>query len=169
MEQFSLLAAAEQKAYELIRSDLESTLTSYRLDPEHLKLEKKKGYYSIVFDGKSVVARLGGIKKRYLSIPSTAIKQTDNFKEIVAEGKDGYTKLPLESFDQVKDHALLLQEVLQVIIERSGKEFDCCSRYLECSDARRCIHPDPQFGLKCGYRLVLKEGRIFYGKNRNVD
>lgn len=44
----------------------------------------------------------------------------------------------------------------------------CCSRYLECSDAKQCVHPDPAFALGCGYRKILASGKIYYGENRNV-
>ncbi len=47
-------------------------------------------------------------------------------------------------------------------------EFDCCSRYEQCSDAKTCIHPDKQRALLCGYRKKLEKGIIFYGKNRNI-
>ena len=50
----------------------------------------------------------------------------------------------------------------------SGDHFDCCSRYLECSRAGHCIHPDFGFSMQCTYRQKLKSGRIFYGEKRNV-
>lgn len=45
--------------------------------------------------------------------------------------------------------------------------FDCCSRYEACSDALRCIHPDPKMSIGCTYKRNLAKGRVFYGKNRN--
>lgn len=52
--------------------------------------------------------------------------------------------------------------------EAKGVLFDCCHRYLECSDALSCIHPDSQFAMCCSYRRKLKDGVVFYGRNRNV-
>ena len=52
---------------------------------------------------------------------------------------------------------------------RQYHTFGCCSRYEKCSDAKKCIHPDPVFALGCAYRNNLDSGRIFYGKNRNID
>jgi len=46
--------------------------------------------------------------------------------------------------------------------------FGCCSKYLECSDKRRCIQPDRGMVRNCIYKGHLNEGRIFYGKNRNI-
>lgn len=46
--------------------------------------------------------------------------------------------------------------------------FGCCSRYVECSDAMKCIHPDASLSFSCQYRQNLLKGRIFYGKNKNA-
>lgn len=43
--------------------------------------------------------------------------------------------------------------------------FGCCSRYLECSEAGRCRHPDPGVSKSCLYRKNLDAGQCFYGKN----
>ena len=47
--------------------------------------------------------------------------------------------------------------------------FGCCSRFVECSDARKCVHENKLFSMACHYRHNLDNGRIFYGKNKNVD
>lgn len=43
--------------------------------------------------------------------------------------------------------------------------FGCCSRYRECSDARKCLIADVDYSTHCSYRKHLEGGRIFYGKN----
>lgn len=50
----------------------------------------------------------------------------------------------------------------------SSEGFDCCSHYMECSSARRCIHKDIMFAGQCRYRQKLLSGIIFYGQNRNI-
>ena len=40
--------------------------------------------------------------------------------------------------------------------------FACCSRYQECSDAKKCIHPNVLYAKACQYRKNLEEGNIFY-------
>lgn len=47
--------------------------------------------------------------------------------------------------------------------------FGCCSRFNECSDAKKCVHVNKLYSKACSYRGHLDAGRIFYGKNRNVD
>lgn len=46
--------------------------------------------------------------------------------------------------------------------------FDCCSRYVECSDNRRCTQPDKGLARQCMYKRQLGEGRIYFGTNRNI-
>ena len=50
----------------------------------------------------------------------------------------------------------------------SGTMFGCCSRFNACSDAKKCIHPDIQYAKNCWYQENMKQGLIFYGKNRNI-
>ena len=46
--------------------------------------------------------------------------------------------------------------------------FDCCDRYMQCSDARRCTNPDRIHAKSCTYRQKLENGIVFFGDNRNV-
>ncbi|MCC8150063.1 MAG: hypothetical protein LIO96_00985 [Lachnospiraceae bacterium] len=48
-------------------------------------------------------------------------------------------------------------------------KFGCCSSFEKCSDARKCVHKNKLYSKACMYRANLDQGRIFYGKNRNVD
>lgn len=49
-----------------------------------------------------------------------------------------------------------------------NEQFDCCGYYLECSNAKKCLHPDPFYSISCTYRKHLINGNIFYGVNKNV-
>lgn len=49
-----------------------------------------------------------------------------------------------------------------------AKSFGCCSRFIECSDAKRCVHVNKLYSTSCTYRRNLEAGNIFYGKNKNV-
>ncbi len=50
-----------------------------------------------------------------------------------------------------------------------ASRFGCCSSFERCSNEKRCVHPNKLYSKACMYRAHLDEGRIFYGKNRNVD
>lgn len=49
-----------------------------------------------------------------------------------------------------------------------AEPFGCCSRYVACSDNKKCIHPDVLHSKGCEYRKNLEAGKIFYGKNKNI-
>lgn len=42
--------------------------------------------------------------------------------------------------------------------------FSCCSLYVDCSDALKCLHIEDEY-TGCRYRKNLEAGRIFYGIN----
>lgn len=52
---------------------------------------------------------------------------------------------------------------------KSSHSFGCCSRFVQCSDAKRCVHDNKLYSKGCKYRIHLEAGRIFYGKNANVE
>lgn len=48
-----------------------------------------------------------------------------------------------------------------------GEIFGCCSHYIECSDARKCVKENEDWSRACYYRKNLNSGKIFYGINAN--
>lgn len=46
--------------------------------------------------------------------------------------------------------------------------FGCCSRFVECSDEKECVHENKLYACACYYKHNLDNGKIFYGKNKNV-
>lgn len=49
-----------------------------------------------------------------------------------------------------------------------SKTFGCCSRFIECSDALKCVHENKLYATSCTYKHHLESGKVFYGKNKNV-
>lgn len=84
--------------------------------------------------------------------------------------KDGTGQITATSKEQLS-HLLgqACEIAIEIISEYSGETFGCCSRYLTCSDERKCVHPDRLFSRACSYRKNLENGRVFFGKNRNID
>ncbi len=83
---------------------------------------------------------------------------------------DGFTNYAfVPDPDCMEQFTPFLSSVLDAVIDALPKEFDCCSRFEACSNAKHCIHPNPAMALGCGYRKILKSGRIYYGTNRNID
>jgi len=169
MEQLSLLMSPEERAFGMVRDRLLETLQKNGLDESYITMEKRKSYYSVMFDRSSVVFRLTASPNPTLAVPTSVLAASSSYSSMVEKADSDYTKIKLKNIEDIGEQWDLLQDILQGVIDRIPKEFDCCSRYMECSDATFCIHPDKKFALKCGYRKILKSGRIFYGKNRNID
>lgn len=67
---------------------------------------------------------------------------------------------------------LFLEEVIRYRLKTyvsSAGSFGCCNQHVACSDAKKCLHANKLYSTACQYRHNLENGRIFYGKNRNVD
>lgn len=65
-----------------------------------------------------------------------------------------------------------LTECIRPFLERAiqdykpPKTFACCHLYVQCSDAKKCLHPQQIYAKQCWYRENLERGKIFYGKNK---
>ncbi|MCR5201477.1 MAG: hypothetical protein K6D02_00090 [Lachnospiraceae bacterium] len=51
----------------------------------------------------------------------------------------------------------------------SKSSFSCCSYFEKCSNEGKCVHENKLYSTGCSYRRFLEVGKIFYGKNRNVN
>lgn len=135
-----------------------------------VKSTKNSSGYTAVFLKNFTVFRihLRG-KKHYFSIPSL-------LKDLVPESfptekgsESNYFRLLVNELHPFEQYSDLFAKLTVETLNRYPKDWDCCSRYVQCSDAKKCIHPDKEFALSCGYRKILNSGRIFYGENRNID
>lgn len=151
-----------------ILSTLQEIAQAHNANPEDITSAKLSSYSSICFR-KSLIARvkLRG-KVHYISIPMRLSQVIPNNVTTQKTKEPNFLRIP---YDSLSTDALvcILKDATSLAIEQVPKEFDCCSRYMECSNAKVCTHPDPSFSMLCGYRHILKEGKIFYGENRNID
>ena len=95
---------------------------------------------------------------------------TDGIEYSIAKsGDNSYIRLPYASPDDIKrmDRVLILA-FEAAYMENADRSYGCCFRFTECSDAKKCTHPDRIFAIGCMYRKNLEAGRIFYGKNKNI-
>lgn len=67
-----------------------------------------------------------------------------------------------------EDEETYLRQIYYCCRDNLPHEFDCCHRYMECSDALKCINPDLRRAVLCSYRKKLIKGIVFYGKNRTL-
>jgi len=128
------------------------------------KLKQKEGLspkYSVTFLGNVIVYIFCGKKVTYLAFP--------NVGDFRADIKNDFVKIYIDSVEDIPNHIDKIKLSCQYILDALPKDFSCCSRYMECSDAKICICPNKDFALGCFYRKVLHSGRVFYGENRNID
>ena len=155
MEQMSLIEPSEAEAFFVAVPKLKQVLAQNWLNPDKLKLNENKDYFSVTF-GPYVVVQMHGFPKPWISIlrsPDEALRK----------------RQPINDPSSVAEYEERICLALQSIIDSIPTDFSCCSRYNECSDALACLHPDKDFAAGCGYRKNLSKGKVFFGKNRNVD
>lgn len=96
-----------------------------------------------------------------IAIPDTAtikiLKSDPNFQHVnFGENDDSI-------YDFIKKNILYCLANYE-----ATSSFGCCSRFIECSDAKKCVHENKIYSMGCKYRMNLDAGRIFYGKNKNI-
>jgi len=85
------------------------------------------------------------------------------------ERKDGWLRAQLVDLDELDEYSSAIRQIFTYELNLiHGEHFGCCSRYVDCSDAKKCIHPEFVFSLSCHYRINLLDNKIFYGANRNI-
>lgn len=84
------------------------------------------------------------------------------------QGSNGWSRIAIDSIDDVLSMTKPLSAVFVLVLTKEGAGFSCCSRYMQCSDEKKCLHPDFLTSLACAYKRNLEAGRIFYGKNKNI-
>lgn len=98
-----------------------------------------------------------------------------NFKQLDIQTKDimsdqDFIRIDLDLFfsEKTLSNPGVIKLLNWIFIDTmSFPIFGCCSRYNECSNARKCIHPDQMYATACDYRKNLESGKIFYGKRKN--
>ena len=174
----------EQWVYETLLPSLKQGLNRSNAGETNVSIERGKEYSSVSYLKQDpydpqktakkhlafrVCCRNGvsffGVSNSYLDLVSENLMpyRWDSAKN------DGFSNFTFEPTEEgIEKYASFLSSVMDAVTYGLLKEFDCCSRVEECSNAKRCIHPNPAMATSCGYRKILKSGRIFYGKNRNT-
>ena len=110
------------------------------------------------------------VREKYLSYFEEYVSSHKVEVSYVKEtGNESWIRIPVSSLSDVLEMAEPICAVYMIVVaDFCGERFGCCSRYEQCSDERKCIHPDFLFSRACAYRENLEAGNIFYGKNRNI-
>lgn len=175
METKDISNQREEYAYNLIKPALENILSNENFPKESLFLKQNKtdkAQHSSVclFKESNILFRISFRgKKYYISIPSKYEHLVpDDVEYKKAKAEQAYFSIFLSDENDLKRYSHLLESVLEEMLISFPTDFGCCSQYNECSDAKKCVNPDPEMAIRCTYRKNLKNGKIFYGKNRNI-
>lgn len=158
----------------------------------NIRMVKNKGtsHHSIVVDAPEtpyrnainslLFARLkANGKKPYISFNSCYRKlfsdQEVNYYEVESDknkksGKS-FIRIELNDFVAFSENLLVFSSIMQKIFENLFclEPFSCCSKYLECSNQKKCVHEDLIFALGCYYQKNLSVGKIFFGENSIIE
>ena len=159
----------EEKAFTLLYPQLMDLLHNAPMDAKILFLDKKKDFSSVYYFEKNnlfirIVLRN---QARYIYIPDLYIHHFPSYLLSKVKSVPDMSRISIENYSDILKYVTYLRSMLDDMC-RKLKDFGCCSRYLECSNATHCIHPNPRFALQCIYFYNLRDGKIFYGKNRNI-
>lgn len=139
-------------------------------DQSNMTLKENKLYHAICFfDVPKLRIRI--VRKEVcLEIPEHF---SDEMKEHSIEAKlmsDHYFRVVLHNGVVNSNIKSLIFDIYEYCYRQYSEDrFDCCSKYLECSDNRKCLYEGQPFSRACSYRYTMtKKKKIFYGKNRNV-
>lgn len=72
-----------------------------------------------------------------------------------------------DQFDEISNH-IIKKAVDRYFSVTGANAFGCCHLFVECSDAKKCLHENKLYARGCIYFHNLKDNRIFYGKNKNI-
>lgn len=167
----SVAAAQERAIFELIYPELSDLLHGADIDSGVLPFQEIADRSSVYF--LSPNCRFFQIrfrkKSRYILVPDIyAANIPDGCQVQTTKADEGFIRIIIGQEKDVLPLVPLLRMILTNLI-RQYHTFGCCSRYEKCSDVGKCIHPDPVFALGCAYRNNLDDGKVFYGKNRNIE
>lgn len=149
-----------------IASNLRAIIEDMGGDSQLMKISATSSYTAVMFGNLTAFRLKIRGKQCYISIPLTLADLIPNEASTLTDGK--YRRVPITEEHPLDSYTDFLVNVVGETVNRYPKEWDCCSRYLECSDAKACTHPNKAFALGCGYRKILSSGRIYFGKNRNI-
>ena len=163
--------AGEKEFQEYIKSALEETLQKNYLENDVIRYRlTDSGYWSLTFqksgmDQEKIVFRFRfGPKSQWAEFPR---RSRDVIPDSIGTHRkfdkaSGYTKVWLSSAKEAMDLKAAVAESLDITIESGPMDYSCCSRYQECSDAKRCVNPYKEIASECRYRINLKHGRNFF-------
>lgn len=137
---------------------------------QNVVLKSNKTGSSIFMFGSLAFTIKMNSRSQYIETPAADAGEFVSLISGASSAKSGY-RFPIACD---KETAPVYEEMILAVYEQrkssaAVEHFGCCNDFVRCSDARECLHKDNTEYLGCYYRQNLEAGRIFYGKNRNVE
>lgn len=174
MEQLDLFSTSpsEEWVFEILHDSLSSVVAENNVTQSKLICKKGKMYSSVWYDTQMAFRICCRDDHHYFGVSAeyaeSAPREIANL--VTRDGRsDGFVNFTFEPTEEgIVLFMTFLSSALDAAIDSIAKDFDCCSRYEECSNAKHCTNPNTDIATGCGYRKIMKKGKIFYGTNRNV-
>ena len=128
----------------------------------------KDGYSYSFYGVKAFELDVYDNDKVKLKLPDDIMLELFPTRKNLKEGQF-YAVSNLSASEMIQLIALLKKRKRITFRNTVTETFACCNSFLQCSDAKECLHAKDRNYNGCYYRKNLEAGRIFYGKNRNID
>lgn len=146
-------------------------------EQEKLKVFKNKGdNWSFKVFKNSILLKYYKMKKiddaieiRNINNISEILK--NKFSNIKCNDDNSYLRISIHNINDIRNISNDLGYIFKLLFLQyisNEESFGCCSKYIECSDNLKCVHDNIRFRVACMYKKNLDNGKIFYGKNKNV-
>ena len=141
--------------------------------PTDIKVQHQSAYSLLSFYDSGSLRVKYGSKISYISLAEPFKSLLSNYPDLTIqqlESEKLWTRVLFKSVDDlIKLSPLFVQVYDAAYLLVDTEIFSCCSRYVECSDNMKCVHPNLKFSKGCMYRKNLSKGLIFYGKNVRIS
>lgn len=170
MEQISMFEEQKKSKCQIFYDKVSELLRASGRSELNLQLHSRKAYDTIeIGDYSSACIRMKfGAKKQYFSVPSR-YKTLVDVANYTMDSSGNWIKIDINSPEDITLYRELLYKVYDhKLLDTSPDSFDCCSRYKECSNEKKCVNPYADIRKYCKYRQKIVNGIIFYGINRTL-
>lgn len=153
----------EREIFETIKS----IFVDANIDVEPLSLRENKTNFTVCYFNSVLCLIKISKKSRFLSFDvkhRNLFDENYNIKQLTSDLNR--FRVNITDVEDVRGMANQLIEILSALTVPAT--FDICSRYMECSEQKKCVHPDKWHSRECSYKRKLESGIVFYGSNRNI-
>ncbi|MEG1945432.1 MAG: hypothetical protein RR058_08430 [Oscillospiraceae bacterium] len=158
----------ETKLYKQIEPDMIKVVGTNNAPADSITFTENKSYFTLLYRS-NVVFRVHFSKKAgWIEIPKRLRDIAVRHGKQLSGETDSYLKIDVDGVEAACCDLFFYSELLDMQIDLYPTAHSCCSRYVECSNAKCCVNPDKEISMDCYYRKNLKAGKIFFGDDANI-